>query len=241
MHNRARHGTEGDPVRHFLGLRERRGYRIRQAAIRLGMVFLLVLVPAFRGYAETDIKDFVYISAALVGSFPEDRDAVFQGLSRGGTQIRPGLGLSLKAAVFPDFVKRMVGLELEYVGHSGRVQFPLSGTNAGRSGSSALTVFTSMANLLVQYPDGVVQPYAGIGAGWATGILTDTDIPDRPDRGFEGTWAFSYQVMAGARTRLSSRTFLFTEYKYLAANFHWTQLAVDFRSHYVLFGVGLSF
>jgi opacity protein-like surface antigen len=183
----------------------------------------------------------VYISAALVGSFPEDRDAVFQGLSRGGTQIRSGAGLGIKAAVFPAFVERMVGLELEYVGHSGRVQFPLSGTNVGRSGSSALTVFTHMANLLVQYPDGVVEPYAGIGVGMATGILTDTDIPDRPDRGVEGTWAFSYQFMAGARTRLSSRTFLFTEYKYLAANFHWTQLAVDFRSHYVLFGVGLSF
>lgn len=241
MRNRACYRTEDDPVQHFLGPRDRLGYHIRLAAIRLATVLLAVPVHASSGYAQTEIKDFVYISAALVGSFPEDRDAVFQGLSRGGTQISSGAGLGIKAAVFPAFVKRLVGLELEYVGHSGRVQFPLSGTNAGRSGSSALTMFTHMANLLVQYPDGIVEPYAGIGAGMATGILTDTDIPDRPDRGFEGTWAFSYQFMAGARTRLSARTFLFTEYKYLAANFHWTQLAVDVRSHYVLFGVGLSF
>lgn len=241
MRNRAYGRTENDPVRHFLGLCERRGHRVRQAAFSVVIVFLLALVPAVSAYAQMEIKDFVYISAALVGSFPEDQDVVFQGVSQGGTKMGAGAGLSIKAAVFPAFVKRLVGLEIEYVGHSGHVQFPLSGTNVGRSGSSALTVFTHMANLLVQYPDGIVQPYAGIGAGWATGMLTDTDIPDRPDRGFEGTWAFSYQFIAGARTKLSSRTFLFTEYKYLAANFHWTQLAVDFRSHYVLFGVGLSF
>jgi opacity protein-like surface antigen len=240
MHNRACHRTEGDPVSCLVRPHTRRWKSSWQIALRVGILVLLTLAQAV-GYAQAEIKDFVYIAGAVVGSFPENHDAVFQGISQGGTQIRSGAGLGIKAGVFPDFVKRMVGLELEYVGHSGRVQFPLSGTNAGRSGSSALTVFTSMANLLVQYPDAVVQPYAGVGAGWATGILTDTDIPDRPDRGLEGTWAFSYQFIAGARTRLSPRTFLFTEYKYLTAHFHWTQLALDFRSHYVLFGVGLTF
>ncbi|MEX5213881.1 MAG: porin family protein [Nitrospiraceae bacterium] len=238
MHNRVCHGYMDDRVRRLRRFRERRGACNWGVALNIGILVVLALAP---DSTSAQTKDFVYIAAALVGSFPEDKDAVFQGLSRGGTQLRPGVGLGIKAAVFPAFVKRMVGLELEYVGHSGRIQFPLSGANAGRSGSSALTVFTSMANLLVQYPDAVVQPYAGVGVGWATGILTDTDIPDRPDRSFEGAWALSYQFIAGARTRLSARTFLFTEYKYLAANFHWTQLAVDFRSHYVLFGVGLSF
>lgn len=240
MHNRVCRGCEGNPVSHLLRLHKRPGKGFGQIVLGIGMAAVLAIAP-HADDAQAEIQEFVYIAGTLLGSFPEDRDAVFQNLSRGGTQIRPGMGLGIKVGIYPAFAKHIVGLELESIGHTSRVQFPLSGANAGRSGSSALTVFTSMANLLVQYPKSVIQPYAGVGVGWATGVLTDTDIPDRPDRGFEGASALSYQLLAGARTRLSARTFLFTEYKYLAAQFHWTQLAVDFRSHYVLFGVGLSF
>ena len=35
--------------------------------------------------------------------------------------------------------------------------------------------------------------------------------------------------------------FLFGEYRYLSSNYHWEGLAVDFRSHYGLLGIGLRF
>ncbi len=127
------------------------------------------------------------------------------------------------------------------MGHSGRVQFPVAPNGAVRSASSSLTVFTTMANLVMQYPDSRLMPYVGFGLGWATGVLTDTDIPQRPDRGLEGSSAFSYQVLAGVRARVSDRIFVFTEYKRLTAQFHWTQLALDFRAHYALLGLGYTF
>ncbi len=40
---------------------------------------------------------------------------------------------------------------------------------------------------------------------------------------------------------LRKRVFLFSEYKYASANYHWKQLALDFHSQYALFGIGLRF
>lgn len=199
---------------------------------------LLLAVSASRADPH---DDFVYIAGGLVGSVPEDRDAVFQSQSRNPTKIRNGAGAVIKAAVFPSFARHMIGLELESTAHSGRLQVPVSPNGVPRTGVSSLTVFSTMANLLVQYPGAVVMPYAGVGLGWATGLLTDTDIPERPDRGFEGASALSYQFLGGIRARVSERLFLFTEYKYLAAHWHWTQLAVDFKAHYGIFGIGYTF
>lgn len=193
------------------------------------------------GYSGTDTRqDLVYI-AGVVGAFPEDHDAVFQNISRSPTTIHAGVGLAVKVAVFPAITQRTVGLELESMGHSGRIQFPISSGGMTQTGSSALTVFTTMANLLVQYPGSRLTPYAGVGLGWATGALTGTNIPGRPDHELEGSSALSYQFLAGIRAHLNEHVFLFMEYKRLATTFHWTQLALDFKANYALVGFGYSF
>ena len=40
---------------------------------------------------------------------------------------------------------------------------------------------------------------------------------------------------------LTEKVFLFSEYKYASADYHWKQLALDFRSQYFLLGIGLRF
>lgn len=208
--------------------------------VRVVALFTCLLLAVSASRADPN-GDFVYIAGGLVGSFPEDREAVFQNQSRNPTNLRTGAGAVIKAAVFPSFARHVIGLELESTAHSGRLQVPVSPNGLPRTGASSLTVFSTMANLLVQYPSAVMMPYVGVGLGWATGLLTDTDIPERPDRGFEGASALSYQFLGGVRARVSERLFLFTEYKYLAAHWHWSQLAVDFKTHYGIFGIGYTF
>jgi opacity protein-like surface antigen len=98
-----------------------------------------------------------------------------------------------------------------------------------------------MFNLIVRYPGKRITPYAGVGGGWSNGILLNPNIAGRSDQDFEGAWAFAYQFLAGMEVMVSQRIFFFGEYRYLAANYHWEGLALDFRSHYGVAGFGLRF
>ncbi len=50
-----------------------------------------------------------------------------------------------------------------------------------------------------------------------------------------------YQFFGGVQGNLTEKVFLFSEYKYFSADYHWKELALDFRSQYALFGIGLRF
>ena len=98
-----------------------------------------------------------------------------------------------------------------------------------------------MVNLTLRYPGNALVPYIGVGGGYSSGVLSHADIPGRSDRDFEGSWAFGSQFFGGVQGNLTEKVFLFSEYKYFSANYHWQQLALDFRSQSVLFGIGLRF
>ena len=98
-----------------------------------------------------------------------------------------------------------------------------------------------MVNLILRYPGKALVPYIGVGGGLSDGMLTHANIPGRSDQDFEGSWTFGYQFLGGVQGNLTEKMFLFSEYRYFSANYHWTQLALDFRSQYVLFGIGLRF
>ncbi len=136
----------------------------------------------------------------------------------------------------------MIGLEIDSNGHGGAISFPntANGQNAG-TGQSNLVVLSTMANLILRYPGEVVLPYVGIGAGWSQGVLPSPDIVGRSDQDFETANAFGYQFLAGTQVMLSRKIFLFGEYRYFSANYHWESLALDFRAHYGLAGFGLRF
>ena len=98
-----------------------------------------------------------------------------------------------------------------------------------------------MVNLTLRYPGKTVVPYIGVGGGYSSGVLTHGEIPGRSDRDFEGSWAFGSQFFGGVQGNLTEKVFLFSEYKYFSADYHWKEFALDFRSQYALFGIGLRF
>ena len=209
-----------------------------QAFSSLSLALMIVLLqPCLVTAAETaDIDVGLY----ALGAFPSDRGLFAQGGSPSDARIANGAGAGIKATVFPHSLGKIVGIGLESSGHGSEISFS-SPVNVGSAASTNLWVFSSMVNLILRYPGHSFIPYIGIGGGYSSGVLTHGDIPGRSDRDFEGSWAFGSQFFGGLQGNVTDKVFLFSEYKYFSANYHWEQLALDFRSHYALFGIGLRF
>lgn len=182
----------------------------------------------------------VALSLYTLGAFPSNRGLFAQGSNPSDTRIANGVGAGIKVAVFPHNLGNSIGIELESSGHGSEITFS-SPTRAGSSASTNLWVFNSMVNLIFRYPGKVFSPYIGLGGGLSNGVLTHANIPGRSDPDLEGSWTFGSQFFGGVQGNLSEHVFLFGEYKYFSANYHWKQLALDFRSQYALFGIGLRF
>ena len=180
-----------------------------------------------------------YLSVYALGSLPSDHDAWFQGRTRSGTTVGNGAGGGIKGGVFPNSAKGIVGFELEWYGHGGSIRFPQ--TSVPGEVSTHMIVFNTMANLIVRYPGEKILPYGGVGAGVSHSMLTDTTIPGSTNTDLGGSWTLGYQLLAGTQVVLTDRTFFFVEYKYFSANYHWEQMALDFRTQYLLGGIGWHF
>ena len=204
---------------------------------------LLVLVGSLWHPLAGESAEFgeIDLSGYLLGSWPRDQNLFNQG-STVPASIQQGFGAGLKIGIFPHATRRMLGIEIDSYGHGGALSF--SNTAHGQNnatGRSNVLVLNTMVNLVLRYPGEVVTPYIGIGAGWSHGTLLNPNIAGRADKDFDSARALGYQYLAGAQVMVSPRVFLFGEYRYFSANYHWEGLAVDFRVHYGLFGVGLRF
>jgi len=200
-------------------------------------LMIVVLKPCLVEAAETaDIDLGLY----ALGAFPSDQGLFAQGGNPSDARIANGAGAGIKAAVFPHGLGNIIGVGLESSGHGSEISFssPMNGSSAV---STNLWVFSSMVNLTLRYPGMAFIPYIGVGGGYSSGVLSHADIPGRSDQDFEGSWALGHQFFVGAQGNLTEKVFLFSEYKYFSANYHWEQLALDFRSQYVLLGIGLRF
>lgn len=182
----------------------------------------------------------VALSLYTLGAFPSNQGLFAQGSNPSDTRITNGVGAGIKVAVFPRNLGNSIGIELESSGHGSDITFS-SPMRVGSSASTNLWVFNSMVNLILRYPGKVFLPYIGIGGGLSNGVLTHANIPGRSDPDLEGSWTFGSQFFGGVQGNLSEHVFLFSEYKYFSATYHWKQLALDFRSQYALFGIGLRF
>jgi opacity protein-like surface antigen len=204
----------------------------------LSLALMMVLLqPVLVAAAETADVD---VGLYALGAFPSDQGLFAQGGNPSATRVTNGAGAGIKASVFPHGLGNIVGIGLESSGHGSEISFS-SPVNAGSAVSTNLWVFSSMVNLTLRYPGNAFVPYIGVGGGYSSGVLTHADIPGRSDRDFDGSWAFGSQFFGGVQGNLTEKVFLFSEYKYFSANYHWKQLALDFRSQYVLFGIGLRF
>lgn len=198
-------------------------------------IVLLQLSPVI-GAETVDVDLGLY----ALGAFPSDQGLYAQGGIPSDTKVSNGVGAGMKVVVFPHFLGNIIGVGLESFGHGSEIAFS-SLVHTGSTASTNLWVFNSMANLILRYPGNTLVPYIGVGGGLSDGMLTHGNIPGRSDRDFEGSWTFGYQFLGGVQGDVTEKVFLFSEYKYFSADYHWKQLALDFRSQYVLFGVGLRF
>jgi opacity protein-like surface antigen len=210
---------------------------MRLLAVVIMLLMSLSNPPSLTGAEFGDIDLSIYV----LGSWPRD-----QGLYNQGTTVdaslKQGIGAGVKVGLFPQLTKKILGLELDSFGHGGALSF--SNNPSGHyngTGRSDILLLNTMFNLVLRYPGEVVIPYVGIGAGWSHGILLNPNIQGRDDKDFDSARAFGHQYLAGMQAMVSPKVFVFGEYRYFSANYHWEGLAVDFRSHYGLFGIGLRF
>lgn len=197
----------------------------------------VLLQPGSVAAAETADVD---VGLYALGAFPSDQGLFAQGGTPSDTRITNGVGAGIKASVFPHGLGNIIGIGLESSGHGSELSFS-SPVNAGSVNSTNLWVFSSMVNLTLRYPGKTFIPYIGVGGGYSSGVLSHAEIPGRSDRDFEGSWALGHQFFGGVQGNLTEKVYLFSEYKYSSANYHWEQLALEFRSQDVVFGVGLRF
>jgi len=208
------------------------------AFLPLSLALMIVLLqPGWVAAAETADVD---VGLYALGAFPSNQGLYAQGGNPSDTRITNGVGAGFKAAVFPHNLGNFIGIGLEFFGHGSEITFS-STASAGSTASTNLWVFGSMVNLTLRYPGKTVVPYIGVGGGYSSGVLTHGEIPGRSDRDFEGSWAFGSQFFGGVQGNLTEKLFLFSEYKYFSADYHWKEFALDFRSQYALFGIGLRF
>jgi opacity protein-like surface antigen len=204
--------------------------------VLIGFIILSLLAPGRRA-SGAEFGD-VELSFYGLSSWPVDKPIFNQGTVVEAS-VKHGFGGGVKVGLFPNLTHRAVGLEIDSSGHGGALSFPSS---AGRAvDRSDLLVFHTMINLIVRYPGKRITPYVGVGGGWSHGILLNPNIAGRSDQDFDAARAFGYQFLAGTTVNISPGVFLFGEYRYFAANYHWGGLALDFRSHYGVAGFGLRF
>ncbi|GAB1721597.1 MAG: outer membrane beta-barrel protein [Nitrospira sp. CR1.1] len=206
-------------------------------------LFFMILCGAFWFPLSAGSAEFGEIDLAgyLLGGWPRDQHVFNQG-GTAPASIQPGIGAGVKIGLFPHATRRMLGIEIDSYGHGGALSFPntVNGQNNG-TGRSNLLVLNTMLNLILRYPGESLTPYIGIGGGWSHGTLLNPNITGRADKDFDSARALGYQYLAGAQVLVSQKVFVFGEYRYFSANYHWDGLAVDFRAHYGLVGVGLRF
>lgn len=194
----------------------------------------------------------IELSGYSLGMLPRSQDLFNQGTIV-STSAQQGFGAGFKIGVFPTAFKRIVGLEMDSNMQGTALSFPnIANGRHGETGRSDLLLINTTFNLILRYPGERLRPYIGGGIGWSHGTLLNPNIAGRDDKDFDSARAFTYQFLGGAQVVLTPHlslfnvqrdiaVFLYGEYRYVSLNYHWEGLAVDFRTHYALLGVGLRF
>ena len=180
----------------------------------------------------------VYVSVAVAGGFPDVQGMSLAGREASRSNVYQSVGVGFKVGIFPQVTRRVLGIELEYFGTTGRLS---AANSSGAEGKAGLTVLNSMFNIVLRKPTGELRPYGGFGIGYSGGILHGADFPGRSNQDFDSTSSFAYQFISGLQWEISERAFLFAEYKHLVTALHWKAVSLDYRANYVLAGFGWNF
>jgi opacity protein-like surface antigen len=201
--------------------------------------------------SSSDHGPEIYGAIYLLGSLAENRNLSVGGEELPSTTVRNGAGGGFRAGVFPAFTGYIVGIQAESFALGHEVSAPASmGSSGIQSGSGTLLAWTTMVSLLVQYPGTVMKPYVGVGVGWSSSFLLDTQLmkgavtQTGTQTGSLRDTSAAFQYFAGLRAHVTESVFVFGEYKYFASRYQWggsLDPSLDFRTQIVAIGVGLSF
>ncbi len=184
----------------------------------------------------------IYLAGYGMATQPSNQGISLKGRGVSDEKIHGDPGLGLKIGLFPSFFHGYLGVELESFGQNNSLSFPVEENGVARGkGKSDLITYSSMVNLLLRYPGRNVRPYVGIGGGLSSGILLNPNIPGRKDNNIEMASAPGYQLFGGIQLVITKGWFVFGEYKYSSADYHWNQLSLNYRSEYFLGGFGYIF
>lgn len=215
--------------------------------------------PAGKGEETSAVADNekseLYLSVFMLGNIPGNRALKFETDPYPNTDVDGGLGGGIKVGYYPAFTGRIIGIEGEFSGFNANVDAPQS-TSGGvtRSGQFRLNIFNAMANLLFRYPGKTVQPYVGAGVGLSGAFARNINLQHGAVGAINenaGDATFAYQLIGGGRFNVTDRLFLFSEYKYMVANYKWESelpdgaggpsFSLPFRTHIISGGVGFNF
>lgn len=225
--------------------------RIVSLGLILALGFIVHVAQAQEGGPVDDASQRegpeIYGALFLFGSLAQNRNLNVGGEELPATTVKNGVGGGFKAGVFPAFTGYVVGIQAESFAMGNEIKAPTSmGTSGTQSASGTLLAWTTMVSLVVRYPGERFQPYVGVGAGWSSSYLVGTDITKdgMTQSGTARDTSFAWQYFAGLRTNVTQQVFVFAEYKYFASRFEWggsLQPSLDFRTHIVGIGAGLTF
>jgi opacity protein-like surface antigen len=206
------------------------------------LFFTWVVAISLPGRLEALDNIEMYMAGYGMATQPTSQGLSFKGNGVSDETIHGDPGLGFKIGLFPSFFYGYVGLELESFGNNNSVRFSVTENGMSTTkGKTSLVTYSSMVNLLLRYPGRYLRPYVGIGGGLSSGFLRHPDIPGRNDNNLEMASAPGYQLFGGMQLVITQKWFVFGEYKYNAANYHWNQLSLNFHSEYFLGGFGYIF
>jgi len=197
--------------------------------------------------SSSDHPPEIYGAIYVLGSLAKNRNLGVGGEALPSTTVRDGAGGGFRAGVFPAFTGYIVGIQAESFGLGHEVNAPASmGSSGIQSGRGTLLAWTTMVSLLVQYPGTLMRPYVGVGVGWSSSFLLDTQLMKGSvtQTGTLRDTSAAFQYVAGLRAHVTESVFVFGEYKYFASRYQWggsLDPSLDFRTQIVAIGVGLSF
>ena len=193
----------------------------------------------------------LYLSGHVMGLFPQDKDLSVGGSRIPSTDMRRTIGAGIKFDAYHWFTKKILGAEIEAFWLGGSVRAPRTTTATGTTqAQGSLIAITTMYNLMLRYSGEIIQPYIGAGVGSSTGILYNVNIQSGNVglSGTSGDLAFAYQFIGGVRAFVTKQLFLFGEYKYFVTQYSWeseggghSKVKLDFQTHIVSGGIGISF
>lgn len=184
----------------------------------------------------------IYLAGYGMVTKPFNQGILLSDKNVSDVKIDGSAGLGIKIGLFPAKFNGYLGMELESFGQDNSLSFLFADSgNSTSKARSNLVTYGSMINVLLRYPGDLLRPYVGLGGGISTGILHRTQIPDRKDRDLEMATSLGYQLFGGMQVVFTKKWFVFGEYKYHSANFHWKQISLNYRSEYILGGIGFLF